>query len=114
VQHKAKDPIAVVQKHYVFYPAYRGGAWSEGECDASDRAGCKRVTYTLPVSGCGNVRFDWNVFADGDEDLGYAYRGPTPKIDEDAYALYAVVGADSRFMDSPALGKKAPVACVVK
>jgi hypothetical protein len=114
VQHKAKDPIEVVRKHYVFYPEYRGGVWSEGACDANDRTGCKRVTYTVPVSACGNVRFEWNVFADGDEDLGYAYRGATPKIDEDAYALYAVVGGDSRFMDSPALGKAPPVACAVK
>jgi hypothetical protein len=113
-QHKAKDPIAIVRDHYVFYPEYRHGVWTEGACDAGEKSGCKRVTYTVPVNTCGNVRFEWNVFADGDEDLGYAYRGATPKIDEDAYALYAVVGADSRFMDSPALGKPAPAACMVK
>lgn len=114
VQHKAKDPIEVVRKHYVFYPEYRGGVWSEAACDSNDRTGCKRVTYIVPVKACGEVRFEWNVFADGDQDLGYAYRGATPKIDEDAYALYAVVGADSRFMDSPAVGKAVPAACVVK
>jgi hypothetical protein len=114
VQHKAKDPIAIVKDHYVFYPAYRGGVWSEGACDAGDAKNCKRVTYVVPVNSCGDVRFDWNVFADGDDDLGYAYRGATPRIDEDAYALYAVVGADSRFMDSPAVGKTAPAACAMK
>ena len=114
VQHKAKDPIEVVRKHYVFYPEYRGGVWSEDACETNDGTRCKRVMYTVPVKACGNVRFEWKVFADGDEDLGYAYRGSTPKIDENAYALYAVVGADSRFMDSPALGKAAPAACVVK
>jgi hypothetical protein len=114
VQHKAKDPIAIVRDHYVFYPAYRGGVWSEGACDATERAGCKRVRYVVPVMGCGDVRFDWSVFADGDEDLGYAYRGATPRIDEDTYALYALVGADARFMDSPALGKQVPAKCVVK
>jgi hypothetical protein len=114
IQHKAKDPIEVVRKHFVFYPEYRGGTWKQSACDAYERTGCARVTYTVPVTGCGAVTFDWNVFADGDADLAYAYRGATPKIDESAYALYAVVGEDSRFMDSPALGKPAPATCVVK
>ncbi len=114
IQHQAKDPVAVVRKHFVFYPEYRGGAWSEGACAEGERAGCKAVTYSVAVPGCGTVRFDWNVFADGDADLAYAYRGASPKIDESAYALYAMVGEDSKFLDSPAVGKTAPASCALK
>jgi hypothetical protein len=114
VQHAAKDPIAIVRKHFVFYPEYRNGSWSKGVCRAGERAGCTAVTYTVKVNGCGDVRFDWNVYKDDDDDAAFAYRGASPKIDESAYALYAVVGEDSRFMDSPALGKTAPAACALK
>jgi hypothetical protein len=114
IQHKAKDPVDVVRKHFVFYPEYRGGTWSEAACVEGDRAGCKQVTYSVPVTGCGVVRFEWNVYADGDADLAYAYRGATPKLDEGAYALYAMVGEDSKFMDSPAVGKTAPASCALK
>lgn len=114
VDHRSKEPIEIVRKHFVFYPEYRGGTWSEGACPAGERAGCRQVRYDVPVPGCGVVRFDWNVFAGGDADLAYAYRGATPKIDERAYALYAMVGEDSKFIDSPAVGKTLPVTCVVK
>jgi hypothetical protein len=113
IQHRAKDPVVVVRQHFVFYPEYRSGSWSESACAASERAGCREVTYTVGVGTCGPVRFDWNVFADGDAELAYSYRGTAPKIDESAYALYAVV-EDSRFMDSPALGKAPPAACATK
>jgi hypothetical protein len=114
IQHRAKDPVAVVREHFVFYPAYRNGAWTKGACEASERAGCSEVSYVVNVGACGPVKFDWNVFADGDADLAYTYRGATPKIDESEYALYAVIGEDSRFMDSPALGKTPPAACALK
>jgi hypothetical protein len=114
VQHRAKDPVEVVRKHFVFYPEYRSGRWSESACAGNERAGCEHVKYEVNVNGCGSVQFDWNVYPNEDADAAYAYRGATPKIDEGEYALYAVVGEDSRFMDSPALGKQAPAACVVK
>ncbi len=38
IQHRAKDPVAVVREHFVFYPEYRNGAWSKGACAASERA----------------------------------------------------------------------------
>lgn len=114
IQHRAKDPVAVVREHFVFYPEYRSGAWTKAACSTSERAGCSEVAYTVNVGACGPVRFDWNVFADDDADLAYSYRGATPKIDESVYALYAVIGADSRFMDSPALGKTPPAACALK
>jgi hypothetical protein len=113
MQHRARDPIAVVRGHFIFYPEYRAGTWRKTAC-ADARAGCTDVAYTVNVGGCGPVKFEWDVVAGDDADAAYTYRGATPKIDEGAYALYAVVGADSRFMDSPALGKAAPATCALK
>jgi hypothetical protein len=113
MQHRAKEPVAVVREHFIFYPEYRAGAWTKSAC-ADGRAGCSDVAYTVNVGACGPVKFEWEVFADGDADTAYSYRGATPRIDEGAYALYAVVGADSRFIDSSALGKPAPASCALK
>jgi hypothetical protein len=113
MQHRAKEPVAAVRGHFIFYPEYRAGAWTKTAC-ADGRAGCTDVAYTVGVGACGPVKFEWQVMASDDADAAYTYRGATPQIDEGAYALYAVVGADSRFMDSPALGKTPPVVCALK
>ena len=129
----------IVKKHFLFYPEYSHGVWTEGPCKASgagtaagagrnpgsDVKGCSDVTYTIPVKGCGNVTFDWNVFpGDGDADATWMYNPPPTladklqgrgqKIDEAAYPFYAFMGEDQRFIDSPALGKAVPEECAVE
>jgi len=66
------------------------------------------------VKACGTITFDWRVFPDEDGDATWTYQGPTPKVDESKYPLYAVLNEDSRFIDSPALGMALPRACQVK
>src|ERR1700761_343026 len=64
MQHKAMEPIAVVREHFIFYPEYRAGAWTKAAC-ASAQAGCTDVANTVNVGGCGPVKFEWRVTADG-------------------------------------------------
>ncbi len=145
--HRQKDPVVIVKKHFLFYPEYSHGVWTEASCttagagteskpgsgsaagagasSGSEVKGCSDVTYTIPVKGCGNVTFDWNVFpGDGDVDATWMYNPPPTlagklpgggqKIDEAAYPFYAFMGEDQRFIDSPALGKAVPEECAVK
>jgi hypothetical protein len=111
---RSKDPVEIVKKHFVFYPQYSHGVWREGECPGAGASECRDVTYTIPVSGCGDVTFDWRVFPGEDADATWTYRGPAPKVDESKYPFYAVLNEDSRFIDSPALGTALPAACQVK
>jgi hypothetical protein len=112
---RAKKPVEIVKKHFVFYSEYSHGVWREGPCPNADREGCRQVTYTIAVKGCGPVTFDWRVFPGEDLDsTSWAYHGTTPRFDENKYPLYAVLSEDSRLIDSPALGKPLPQTCPVK
>ena len=113
-EHRSKEPVEIVKKHFVFYPEYAHGVWREGVCSNAGTIQCRDVTYTIPVKACGTIAFDWRVFPDEDGDATWTYQGPTPKVDESKYPLYAVLNEDSRFIDSPALGMALPRACQVK
>ena len=76
-QHRSNEPVEIVKKHFVFYREYSQGVWREGACAKVDRAKCRDVTYTVPVSGCGPITFDWNVFPDDDGDTTWSYNGTT-------------------------------------
>jgi hypothetical protein len=110
-QHRSNEPVEVVKKHFVFYREYSQGVWREGACAKVDRAKCRDVTYTVPVSGCGPITFDWNVFPDDDGDTTWSYNGTTPKVDESKYPLYAVLNEDSHLIDPPAVGMALPSVC---
>jgi len=113
-EHRSNDPMEIVKKHFVFYPEYSRGAWREGQCLNAGGKKCRDITYTVPIQACGPVTFDWNVFPGDDADTTWAYNGTYPKIDENKYALYAVLNEDSRLIDSPALGTALPAACQAK
>ena len=108
---RANDPMEIVKKHFVFYPPYSHGTWRETECRNADTQKCREVTYTVPVTGCGPVTFDWRVSPGDDADSSWSYQGSSPKFDESKYPLYAVLNGDSRLIDSPALGKPLPPNC---
>lgn len=112
-EHRSNEPIEVAKRHFVFYPQYSHGVWREEEC-ASDKQGCREVTYTISVQGCGPVKFHWRVFPGEDADTTWSYNGTSPKFDEEKYPLYAILNQDSRFIDSPALGKPVPQTCQAK
>jgi hypothetical protein len=132
--HRQKDPVVIVKKHFLFYPEYSHGVWTEGPRAAAGAGagsgtakGCSDITYTIPVKGCGDVTFDWNVFpgdGDGDADATWKYNPPPTlagkvqgrrqEVDEAAYPFYAFMGEDARFIDSPALGKAVPEVCAVE
>lgn len=110
-QKRSHDPIEIVKKHFVFYPEYSHGVWREAACPPVNGDKCEDVTYSISLNGCGPVTFDWRVFPGDDKDAAWSYKGPTPKFDENKYPLYAVLSADSRLIDSPALGKPLPQSC---
>ena len=112
--HRQNDPVVIVRKHFVFYPEYSHGVWREAQCAQVDADGCREVTYTVPVKGCGSVTFDWRVFPGEDGDKTWTYNGANPSFDEARYPLYAFVSDDSHFIDSPALGKPLPDTCQLK
>jgi len=113
-EHRQNDPMAIVRRHFVFYPEYSHGVWREGQCASVDTKGCREVTYTIPVKGCGSVTFDWRVFPREEGDKRWSYNGANPSFDETRYPLYAFVSDDSHFIDSPALGKPLPNTCRLK
>jgi hypothetical protein len=113
-ERRSHDPTEIVKKHFVFYPDYSHGSWHEGQCADARKEKCREVTYTVPVKGCGAVTFDWRVFSDDDGDATWTYQGPSPKVNESKYPLYAVLNEDSRFIDSPALRTALPEVCQVK
>ena len=110
---RAKDPMEIVRKHFVFYPDYSHGVWRDAPCDGAKESGCREVTYATPVGSCGLVTFRWRVFngPEADTDAPWAYEGPTPNFDESKYPLYAILNPDSRLIDSPALGRPPPSSC---
>jgi hypothetical protein len=111
---RAHDPVEIVKKHFVFYPEYSHGVWREAKCANVASEGCRNVTYTVPVKGCGPVTLAWRVFSGEDIDGAWTYNGATPRVDENAYALYGVLSEDSRLIESPALGKPVPQSCQLK
>lgn len=114
---RAKDPLEIVRRHFVFYPEYSHGVWREAPCgDAADAkdANCREVTYATQVGNCGQVTFRWRVFNEADADAPWVYDGTTPHLDESKYPLYAILNPDSRLIDSPALGKPLPSSCLVQ
>jgi hypothetical protein len=111
---RQNDPIQIVRKRFVFYPEYSHGVWREGPCTRVDTEGCREITYTVPVKGCGPVTFDWRVFPGDDADKTWSFDGTNPSFDETKYPLYAFVSEDSQFIDSPALGKPLPETCQLK
>jgi len=113
---RQKEPMVAVKKHFLFYPEYSHGVWREGPCGQPTPAtdGCRGVTYTVPVKGCGTVTFDWRVFPQDDGEPSWMYNGTRPKLDEAEYPLYALLSDDGHFIDSPALGKALPDVCAVK
>ena len=121
-QHRQKDLVVIVKKHFMFYPEYSHGAWREGPCtqpaspaSGTDAKDCRDVTYTTPVKGCGTVTFDWSVVPGNDDaDATWTYNGARPKFAEAEYPLYAFLDEEGRFIDSPALGKPVPEACRVE
>ncbi len=113
-QNRAKDPLEVVKKHFVFYPEYSHGVWREAHCSQTNNDACRNVTYTIPVSGCGTITFDWRVISQEDADSSWTYLGANPNLDETKYPLYAVLNEDSRLIDSPAMGKPLPQACQLR
>ena len=122
-EHRQKDPVVIVEKHFLFYPEYSHGIWRQGPCAPStfrpaseaDAQGCRDVTYTIPVKGCGTVTFDWSVVPGNDEaDATWTFNGERPKFDEAEYPLYALLDEEGHFIDSPALGKPVPEACRVE
>jgi hypothetical protein len=122
-EHRQKDPVVIVKKHFLFYPEYSHGVWREGPCTPSTSGpasgasapGCRDVTYTVPVKGCGMVTFDWTVVPGNDDaDATWMYNGKRPKFDEAEYPLYAFLDEEGHFIDSPALGKPVPEACQVE
>ena len=108
---RSNDPMEIVKKHFVFYPAYSHGVWREEECSRVDGDKCREVKYTISVAGCGPVTFDWRVSAGEDADATWTYNGAIPRIDENQYPLYAVLNEDTRLIDSPSLGKPLPETC---
>ncbi len=48
-ERRQNDPMAIVRKHFVFYPEYSQGVWREGQCTHIDTEGCREITYTIPV-----------------------------------------------------------------
>jgi hypothetical protein len=112
-EHRANDPLEIVRRHFIFYAEYSHGAWQERPCGVEQEK-CRKVTYTIPVKGCGPVTFDWRVGSGEDGDRTWFYDGASPRFDEDKYPLYAVLGDDSRLIDSPALGKPLPDTCQLK
>jgi hypothetical protein len=122
-EHRQKDPVVIVKKHFMFYQEYSHGIWREVACAPStsgptsraDVQGCRDVTYTIPVKGCGRVMFDWTVLPGNDDaDAVWTYNGARPKLDEAEYPLYAFLDDEGHFIDSPALGKPVPEACRVE
>ncbi len=113
-QNRAKDPLEVVRKHFVFYPDYSHGVWHEEKCTRADGEKCHKVTYTIPVKGCGPVTFDWRVFPTQDAEPTWSFKGASPKLDETRYPLYAMLNEDSRLIDSPALGNPLPETCQLR
>jgi hypothetical protein len=113
-ERRQNDPMVIVRKHFVFYPEYSHGVWRETQCAHTDTAGCREITYTIPVKGCGPVTFDWRVFPGEDGDKTWSYNGTNPNFDETQYPLYAFVSDDAHFIDSPALGKPLPETCQLK
>jgi hypothetical protein len=111
IQNRSREPMEIVKKHFVFYPEYSHGTWREAPCGDAKQDGCRDVTYTISLAGCGPVTFDWRVSQGEDADSDWTYNGPRPKLDESEYPLYAVLSEDSRLIDSPALGKPLPQTC---
>lgn len=112
--HRSKEPVEVVKKHFVFYPEFSHGVWREAGCPAGEKQKCREVSYTVPLKGCGTVNFGWRVFPQEDADATWSYTGPNPRIDENKYPLYAVLNEDSRLIDSPAVGLPIPDTCQLK
>ena len=121
-EHRQKDPLVIVKKHFLFYPEYSHGFWRQGPCVPStfrpaseaDVQGCRDVTYTIPVKGCGTVKFDSTVVPGNDEaDATWIYNGERPRFDEVEYPLYALLDGEGHFIDSSALGNPVPKACRV-
>jgi hypothetical protein len=113
-EHRSKQPLEVVRKHFIFYPEYSHGSWREGQCADRSKEKCREVTYTIALKDCGAVRFDWLVFPGDDEDPTWSYNGTSPRIDESKYPLYAVLSEDSRLVDPPAVGRPLPESCQLK
>jgi hypothetical protein len=113
-QHRQNDPLGIVKKHFLFYPEYSRGVWHEGPCPNADGSSCRDVTYTVPVPGCGAVTFDWSVYPGDDADKSWSYNGTRPHLDETNYPFYALLGSESQFIDSPAIGKSPPQTCQMK
>jgi len=113
-EHRSKQPLEVVRKHFIFYPEYSHGSWREGPCADRSKEKCREVTYTIALKDCGAVRFDWLVFPGDDEDPTWSYNGTSPRIDESKYPLYAVLSEDSRLVDPPAVGRPLPESCQLK
>jgi hypothetical protein len=111
---RAKDPLEIVRKHFVFYPEYSHGVWRDGPCGGAQETECREITYATPVGNCGRVTFRWRVLNGADTDASWVYEGATPHFDEGKYPLYAILNPDSRLIDSPALGKPLPNSCPFK
>jgi hypothetical protein len=113
-QHRSRDPLEIVRKHFVFYPPYSHGIWGKTRCAGASGEECWEVTYTAPVQGCGPVTFHWHVLPYGDGEPEWSYNGSRPRVDENQYPLYAILSQDSRLIDSAALGKPLPATCSTK
>jgi hypothetical protein len=113
-EHRSKEPMEVVKKHFIFYPEYSRGSWREGQCSNVGKEKCREVTYTIPLKGCGAVRFAWLVFPGEDTDATWSYNGTSPRIDESRYPLYAVLSEDSHLVDPPGVGRPLPESCQLK
>jgi hypothetical protein len=113
-EHRSKQPLEIVRKHFVFYLEYAHGSWREGQCSSAGKEKCREVTYTIPLKDCGAVRFDWLVFEGEDDDSTWSYNGTSPRIDESKYPLYAVLSEDSHLVDPPAVGRPLPETCQLK
>jgi len=115
-EHRQNDPMGIVRRHFLFYPEYSHGVWREGSCGQIDvgTGKCREITYTVPVRGCGSVTFNWRVYPGDDADKTWSYDGLHPSLNESDYPLYALLTDDSRFIDSPALGKPLPETCRLK
>ena len=113
-EHRSKQPMEIVRKHFIFYPEYARGSWREGQCSNAGKEKCREVTYTISLKDCGAVRFDWLVFPGEDDDSTWSYNGTSPRIDESKYPLYAVLSEDSRLVHPPAVGSALPETCQFK
>ncbi|HEY0703653.1 MAG TPA: hypothetical protein VGD60_12880 [Candidatus Acidoferrales bacterium] len=105
------DPsgIEIVKRHFVFYDDYAHGQWARTPCKEAGHDSCVDVTYTVPVTACGPVKFSWRVYP-GEDDL--AYQGAEPRVNETRYAFYSfLVKETGALIPAQAYGKPVPSVC---